>query len=145
MVEEQSLRDFAENIWSTMLGLALDGAPAAEAEEYITGCVQITGDWQGAVTVELALPLARRVAAALFAMEPAELGEGEIGDAVGELANMLGGNVKALMEGNCQLSLPAVVQGRAHVLSVSRGILSASAAMSSESDSLRVSVFEKAA
>jgi chemotaxis protein CheX len=145
MVDEQSLRDFADNIWSTMLGLSLDGAPAPEAEDYITGCVQITGDWQGAVTVELAVPLARRVAAALFAMEPAELGDGEVCDAVGELANMLGGNVKALLDGSCRLSLPAVVQGPAHVLSVSRGRLSASAALSSESDPLRVSVFERAA
>jgi chemotaxis protein CheX len=145
MVDEQALRDFSENIWSTMLGLSLDGAPASEAEGYITGCVQITGDWQGAVTVELAEPLARRVAAALFAMEPAEVGESEVGDAVGELANMLGGNVKALMEGSCHLSLPAVVQGREYVLSVTKGRLSATAAMSSDADSLRVSVFERAA
>jgi chemotaxis protein CheX len=145
MIEEQALRDFAENIWTTMLGLTLDGAPAPDAEAYITGCVQITGDWQGAVTVELAAPLARRAAAALFAMEPAEVGDGEIIDAVGELANMLGGNVKALMEGGCQLSLPTVVQGREYVLSVSKGRLAATAAMSSDADSLRVSVFEKAA
>ncbi len=143
MVDEQSLRDFTENIWSTMLGLALDDAPAAEAEAYITGCVQITGDWQGAVTVELAVSLARRVAAALFAMEPAELGDGEVGDAVGELANMLGGNVKALMPGSCQLSLPAVVQGREYVLTVAHGRLTATAALSSEADSLRVSVYER--
>ncbi len=143
MVDEQSLRDFADNIWSTMLGLALDDGPAPEAEAYITGCVQITGDWQGAVTVELAAPLARRVAAALFAMEPAEVSDGEVGDAVGELANMIGGNVKALMEGSCQLSLPAVVQVREYVLTVAHGRLAASAALSCEASSLRVSVYEK--
>ncbi|MFM2153650.1 MAG: hypothetical protein RL199_2085 [Pseudomonadota bacterium] len=144
MVDEQSLRDFADNIWSTMLGLTLEPVPAPEAEAYITGCVHITGDWQGAVTVELAVPLAHRAAAALFAMEPSELGDGEVSDAVGELANMIGGNVKALLTGTCQLSLPAVVQGREYALSVSKGRLAATAALSSESDSLRVSVYEKA-
>jgi chemotaxis protein CheX len=44
-------------------------------------------------------------------MDPGSLGQGEIEDAWGELANMVAGNVKALLPRPCQLSLPAVVQG----------------------------------
>ena len=145
MVDEQALRDFTDNIWSTMLGLSLDDAPGPAAGEFVTAFVQISGDWQGAVTVELAAPLAHRVAAALFAMEPGEVGDGEVSDAVGEVANMLGGNVKALMNGSCQLSLPSVVRARQETLPVTAGRLAVMVALSSEADSLRVSVFESAA
>jgi chemotaxis protein CheX len=145
MVDEQALRDFTDNIWSTMLGLTLDDTPGPAACDFVTAFVQITGDWNGAVTVELASPLAHRVAAALFAMEPAEVGDGEVGDAVGEVANMLGGNVKALLNGSCQLSLPSVVRTRQETLPVSAGRLAAMLALSSEADSLRISVFESAA
>jgi chemotaxis protein CheX len=145
MVDEQSLRDFADNIWTSMLGLSLDAGPSGEGEGHLTGCVAISGGWEGAVTVELSGPLARKVAAALFAMEPDEVGDGEVSDAVGELANMIGGNVKALMPGSCQLSLPSVVQGREDAFEAARGILCASAGLSCEAEPLRVSVFEAAA
>ncbi len=44
----------------------------------------------------------------MFAMEPDEVSDAEIGDALGEMANIVGGNVKALMPEPSVLSLPQV-------------------------------------
>ncbi len=112
----------ASDIWSAMLGLTLEphyDAPVFPPDERVaTGIVQITGDFEGAVTIQLTGAKAREVAAVMFAMEPDEIGDEEVSDAVGELANMTGGNVKSTMCGTCQLSLPSVTSGRDYQVSV---------------------------
>lgn len=112
----------ASDIWTAMLGLTLEpyhDAPVFPPDQRVaTGIVQITGDFEGAVTIQLGEAKARQVAAVMFAMEPEEIGEEEVSDAVGELANMTGGNVKSTMCGSCQLSLPSVTSGRDYHVSV---------------------------
>jgi chemotaxis protein CheX len=114
-LSESDLREVVESVWSAMLGLEL--IPAERAYERdpdsrnLTGTVQITGEWQGAVMVDLPEKLARDAAAAMFGMESDELGEDEVLDALGEVANMIGGNVKGLIEGECKLSLPTIAEG----------------------------------
>ena len=56
--------------------------------------------------------VARRAAAVMFELDASAASLEDMQDAVGELTNMTGGNVKALLEGQCALSLPAVVEGR---------------------------------
>jgi hypothetical protein len=55
-------------------------------------------------------PLAQRAARIMFSLqEDATLADMQ--DALGEITNMTGGHLKALMSGDCFLSLPAVVEG----------------------------------
>jgi hypothetical protein len=44
----------------------------------------------------------------MFGKEPPEADQGEIRDALGELTNMVGGNFKTLLKGDCKLSVPSV-------------------------------------
>ena len=110
------------DIWAAMLGLTLEAhhdAPVFPTDMRVaTGVVQITGDFEGAVTIQLSEQKATEVAGLMFAMEPEEIGEEEVSDAVGELANMAGGNVKSTLAGSCQLSLPSVTSGRDYHVSV---------------------------
>jgi CheY-specific phosphatase CheX len=109
--------DFAEmveSVFSGMLGFELvrthtDGEP--EPGDRFIGTVHISGSWQGSVVVECPEKFGRLVAAAMFGNEPDAVEDDEIVDVVGELANMTGGNVKALLEGEATLSLPTVVRG----------------------------------
>jgi CheY-specific phosphatase CheX len=114
-LSESDLREVVESVWSAMLGLELVPADHGYARDVesrnLTGTVQITGEWQGAVMVDLPEKLARDAASAMFGMEPDELGEDEVLDALGEVANMIGGNVKGLIEGECKLSLPTIAEG----------------------------------
>jgi chemotaxis protein CheX len=116
------LHQIAADIWAAILGLELKPNPALEQytadQKVVTGCVHITGDWAGAVTVQLSESLARQATALMFAMEPDEVEEEEVSDTVGELANMTGGNVKSLLGGSCQLSLPTVTTGRDYHVSI---------------------------
>jgi chemotaxis protein CheX len=117
------LQQIGAEIWAAILGLELEAveATAAHCEQVrvITGVVQITGDWAGAVTVQVSEDLARTASALMFGSETDDVTEDEITDTVGELANMTGGNVKSLLAGNCQLSLPSVTTGRDYHVHIS--------------------------
>ncbi len=71
--------------------------------------VSITGAWQGAVVFASSTAAARQAAAAFLAMEPDEVTQEDVSDVLGELANIVGGNVKAMLPPGCLLSLPQVV------------------------------------
>lgn len=85
---------------------------------HMTGSVSISGTWNGAVLVELPPSAELALTAAMFQMGHDEIGPEEISDAVGELANMVGGVVKSLMPEPSRLSLPTVVSGDGLVLKV---------------------------
>lgn len=123
MVAEQDIAALIDEIWLTTLGLATHRVPTATAGlpadvDTLDGLINITGAWQATVALQIPRPLAERVAAAMFLLEGTSPTAEDMQDAVGELTNMLGGNIKALLEGDCHLSLPAVVEGRGYTVRV---------------------------
>ncbi len=70
--------------------------------------VTISGTSNGLVAVDCSEELARRLASAMFDAPPSRLTEGEILDSLGEIANIIGGNIKALLPGPSALGLPKV-------------------------------------
>lgn len=112
---EQEIAVLTEDIWLSTLGLAT--RPHDEWTEQdlkgptLDGLINITGDWQGTVAVQLPRTLACRVASIMFGLDGAEPSLADMQDALGEITNMTGGNVKALMPGICYLSLPMVIDG----------------------------------
>lgn len=103
--------EIAKNVWDSVLGaddpLVIADASSAD-DALVTGCVTVSGGWEGAVAVGCSSALARRLTGAMFETEPDVASTDEVADAIGELANMIGGNIKGLMPGPSTLSLPAV-------------------------------------
>ena len=114
-VETTQITQAVETIWSTMLGLEAKTSQTALNPRLkpstLTGCIQITGAWQGAVTVECPGGLARRVASIMFGSDACDVTADQVNDALGELTNIIGGNIKALLPEPSQLSMPAVTEG----------------------------------
>ena len=100
-----------------MLGLDLQVSndpmplPAAGVSRW-SGCIALSGEWRGAVTVSCLEPMAKLAAGSMFGMEPADASAAEIQDAIGELANMVGGQTKMILGGTCSLGLPVVIEGQ---------------------------------
>jgi chemotaxis protein CheX len=110
-VLEQDIRDVTESVWINMLNATAEPRPySADALRgpILTGSVRMSGAWEGAVTIHCSHDLARAAAVALFALDASEPSEDEVRDALGELANVVGGNIKALLPGPTDLSLPRV-------------------------------------
>jgi chemotaxis protein CheX len=107
------LPEITEKVWSMLLGLRIRPVgfdlERAESQVFVLGKVTISGAWQGSVTLGCTAALARRAAAAMLGKLPAETEAEEIRDALGELTNVVGGNFKTLLRGDCRLSVPDVV------------------------------------
>jgi chemotaxis protein CheX len=113
------IEGITRTIWATLFDLPLELGDTAELgpESSVTSCVHIDGEWHGALVLRCPMALAQTLTAQMFQAESApELDD--VRDALGELANMLGGNVKALLPAPSQISLPAVAVGSDYELSV---------------------------
>lgn len=115
---DDDLAGLADAIWMSILGTPAFPAmepSSAIGQRTVTACVHISGAWHGTVSVSLPWPLAEEVASSMFDMAPIDLTTEEVLDAVGELANIAGGNVKGMVEGSSDLSLPVVAEGTGNV------------------------------
>lgn len=101
-------------VWSSFLDGDPSGLVATSGDmptDKITGCVHLTGAYTGSIMLQCSPPAARYAAAALFSIAAEDVTQSEVVDAIGEIANMVGGNVKSMLPGPSALSLPSVVQG----------------------------------
>jgi chemotaxis protein CheX len=113
VVNENDLAEMVEQVWvsyldpegvNPLIPTGDDGQPSE-----VHSSVSITGSWNGHVVYASSTVAARRAAAAFLAMEPDEVSQEDLSDVLGELANIVGGNVKALLPAGSNLSLPQVV------------------------------------
>ena len=112
-VSEDVLAEMVEQVWlsyldpegvSPLVPTGDDGQPSE-----VHSSVSISGSWTGHVVYASSTAAARRAAAAFLAMEADEVSQEDLSDVLGELANIVGGNVKAMLPPGCFLSLPQVV------------------------------------
>jgi chemotaxis protein CheX len=107
------LGEIVEQVWSSFLdGELVVGAPPADGSRYagrLVAWVSIGGDWTGHLMVVTPESCANQIAARMFEMEVGDVSTAEVADALGEIANMVGGSVKGVVGGSSVLSLPQVV------------------------------------
>ncbi len=82
--------------------------------DLLRGSVSIQGKSRAIVTVDCSDTLARRLSAAMFDTTENALSDEDVEDALGEIANIIGGNIKALLPGPCVLGLPKIEHGIGH-------------------------------
>lgn len=109
-IDEQTLQQVVTDVCSGMLGLELEPTSDSSCNEAnaLSAVVRISGGWESLVQVLAPRKTAVAIASTMFAMSEDELSEAEIRDAVGEIVNMVGGNLKGISEGDSSLSLPCV-------------------------------------
>ena len=116
MLDYDSLQRIVDDVCDTMLGLGLQrvGQPVAKSANY-QATIRILGEKESHL-VELSVSawMARHIASSMFAIEDADLSNEELSDALGEVVNMIGGNIKGVLGGDGDLSLPDVGLSREH-------------------------------
>lgn len=102
-----------DDITGAFLATPTVEAPIApQADLSVVAYVHVTGAFDGSVIASVSDGFASFCAARMLAMEESELDEESKADAVGEMINMIGGSVKALLPEPSSLSLPVVSLGR---------------------------------
>lgn len=145
VVSAADLTEITIDVWSSFLGERPEPAAeaAAAAGVRVTGCVHISGTWQGSVLLSGSQLLAAQAAAGMFGTAIGELADAEVSDAFGELTNMVGGNVKGMLEGFNVLSIPVVTTGADFSVRVPGEVVVAEAVLSIAGEQLKVTALQR--
>lgn len=116
MLSKHQILEICQEIWESLLGVELDmseepGDPFADSKRTVTGFVAIGGAWQGTVLLEVSDTLSHTFGGQMLGIPPDEVTEQDVADSLGELANMVGGNIKSLLPAPSHLSMPSVAEG----------------------------------
>ena len=112
--DEIQIRSIVRDVWSTQLGLTIDDLaerPTFDHTKTLTAAIHITGDFRGCVRLECSRALILRAASIMFGRPEADLVRDDEIDVIGELTNVVTGNIKALVPGDNSLSLPTIIDG----------------------------------
>ena len=114
------LAQIVASVFETMLGLDANesGTPWFPNVDRLTAAVHMAGDWNGAVLLECDRRQACQFAGRFLSMETPEGVDDVVRDVLGELVNMIGGNMKCVLTRGIQLSMPSVVDGTDYCLRV---------------------------
>jgi chemotaxis protein CheX len=107
------LAQIVESVFGTMLSLEVGecGTPWFPSGNRLTSAVHLAGDWNGAVLLECDRGQACRFAGRFLSIDPPDTVDDVVRDVLGELANMIGGNLKCVLTRGIRLSMPSVVDG----------------------------------
>ncbi len=111
-VSSETIGDLTKAVTEAVLNMSVEPRPLCETPSLrspsMFGWVSISGAWDGSVMIGCSQLLARRAAGVMFDLVPESATSSDVVDAIGELANVLGGNLKGLLPGPSVLSLPNV-------------------------------------
>jgi len=119
-IQPSELAQIVESVFATMLGIeaARCERPWFAGADRLTSAVHLAGDWNGAVLLECDRRQACRFAGRFLSMDLSDTVDDVVRDVLGELANMIGGNLKCVLGPGILLSMPSVMDGSDYSLRV---------------------------
>nr|WP_204332349.1 chemotaxis protein CheX [Geodermatophilus sabuli] len=111
MLDEAIVQEIADQAWTALVGEdeVLVPLPGELPADTLSAWVAVVGPWTGSVVLTCGRETAEQLTRALLREHaPAVLDDEDVADALGELANVVGGNVKAVLPGPSALGLPEV-------------------------------------
>jgi len=122
------LLESAKEVFETMIFMTVEQCPDCITVEgdSLLGSITFTGSIEGCMAICCDKECARTIACNMLAMEGDDsISDNEIRDAIGEIANMLLGSLKANLikqdVGNLDVSIPCVVSGKELTSSLGEG------------------------
>lgn len=115
--------DATKDVFSKLVMMELhDNFPLQEPVTHfhcsITGMVGLAGTYTGILSIHCPQTLAMKMTSNMLGMPVGEVGD-DVNDALGEVANMLGGQIKMILSKgglDINLSLPTVISGEEYTL-----------------------------
>ncbi len=122
--------DSVTNVFDVMLSMETEAfipdGPVATDSNKIIASVGFAGDIVGIISIQLEYDFAKHISATMLGLEPdEEIEAGDIHDVIGEIVNMIGGNVKTSFcdaDLTCNLSIPSITYGSNFKISTKKDI-----------------------
>lgn len=110
LIDEATLSETVSFVWDTFVGTEISEAAPTEISDPHSAAISIGGEWTATIIVTMPEALVGRYTAALLETPEEDLTSEDVRDALGELVNVVGGNIKGLLDddGQSTLSLPVV-------------------------------------
>ena len=143
--DESQIRSIVRSVWSTQLGLEIhdvEDAVQPTPSPTMTAAIHISGDYHGGIRLECSRAIVRRAASIMFDLPAEQLADDDDRDVIGELANVIAGNIKALMPGSNSISLPTIVEGSDYHISTLDVRSSVDFSFTLDGESMTVTVME---
>jgi chemotaxis protein CheX len=134
---EAETQQIVVDVFASMMHMYVEKVMAPEAPEVpqtpgITATVHFVGSWKGAIRIECTPDQTFEYTKRLLGIERPTMVDEDVCDAFGELANMIGGNLKALLPPVVQLSMPSVVRGESYAMRICHAVTACRLAFDSE-------------
>src|ERR1700679_126555 len=112
-VSEEMVAQIVESVFITMMNLEVfpGRIPWSPSRGQLTSAVHLSGKWNGGGLLECNRWQACRFAGRFLSMDPPDTVNDDVRDVLGELANMIGGNMKSAVATGLNLSIPSVTDG----------------------------------
>jgi chemotaxis protein CheX len=115
--------DATREVFSKMVMMEVTGyfplkEPVKNFKCGITGMVGFSGVYSGVISVHCPVALALKITSNMVGMDCERVSD-DLNDAIGEIANMIGGSVKHLLSHgglDVRLSIPTVISGEDHTV-----------------------------
>jgi CheY-specific phosphatase CheX len=136
-----------ESVFETMLGLTVESVqtPWTGAPDRVTAAEYFVGLWNGAILLECSPSQACAFTQLLLSTERPTAMNDDVRDALGELANMLAGNLKSVLPRGASLSVPSITTGTDYTLPICGGNLAERLAFSGPDGVFWITLVEIAA
>ncbi len=126
-LQEQIVNATVE-IFTSMVMMDVSVSPSQETdygtlEDTITGVIGLAGTHKGVLAVHIPHQVAFAITSNFLGIDIDEINE-DVEDAIGEIANMLGGNIKSILSEkgrDIDLSLPSTVSGKEYGFQTIKG------------------------
>lgn len=117
---KQKIVDSTTEIFTSMVMMDVERCEDAVVQspqvDSISGVIGLAGAYKGVLAIHLPNQIALDITSSFLGMDVDEINE-DVEDAVGEIANMLGGDVKGFLSdtgSDIDLSLPSTVSGASY-------------------------------
>jgi chemotaxis protein CheX len=112
--QHELLGEIIEAVWASLL--QAEAVPWFGPEPVESAAVRaevtLTGDWNGAIRVSCEAATAERIAGSMLSLgDGVHVPREDVHDAIGEVVNVVGGNVKGALGGETSLGLPTILDG----------------------------------
>ena len=141
---QRDLSSIVVDVFRTMLNMEVEpkGHGQPHSEGSITAAVHFVGEWKGAVLLRITSEQACTLAARFIPVRSPAQFDDDVRDAIGELANMIAGNLKSVLPPGVALSMPSVLEGSNYAMRICGGNLAKSVRYSSEAGDFLVTLVE---
>jgi chemotaxis protein CheX len=125
LVQPDDLAQIVDSVFETMLNLRVEPGTVLwfASDDRVTAAVHLSGPWNGSVLIECDTTQACRLAGRFLSIEPPKTLDNDVRDVLGELANMIGGNLKSMLCQGMHLSMPMVIDGSDYSFRVCGAVL----------------------